>query len=199
MPHGQRPPARRGPRRELLALVKIGIVAAQPSTMRADDGANPRIFMAMANDGLFAVGRATPGPRLHAALTTMVTGVIVALASGFTSTGVLGRRDIGTLSGVSRHQSVDGVISSAHAPVIAASVPHAVGAGDPDPVCAVSLFLMASPVARDGAAGHLEAVGINLYFGVTVGDGAGFRHNRGSCLSQESSPPDLMMIDLEGW
>jgi APA family basic amino acid/polyamine antiporter len=85
--------------RLLAPLVKIGIVAGLTSTMVVQMMAQPRIFMSMAQDGLLPAWAG----RIHSKyrtphLTTMVTGSIVALASGFTSISVLGNLvSIGTL------------------------------------------------------------------------------------------------------
>jgi APA family basic amino acid/polyamine antiporter len=85
--------------RLLAPLVKIGIVAGLTSTMVVQMMAQPRIFMSMAQDGLLPAWAG----RIHSKyrtphLTTMATGGIVALASGFTSISVLGNLvSIGTL------------------------------------------------------------------------------------------------------
>ena len=83
----------------LSLMVKIGIVAGLSSTMVVQMMAQPRILMAMANDGLLP----SWASRIHTTfrtphLTTIATGVIVALASGFTPIAVLGELvSIGTL------------------------------------------------------------------------------------------------------
>jgi APA family basic amino acid/polyamine antiporter len=83
----------------LALLVKVGIVAGLSSTMVVQMMAQPRIFMAMANDGLLPPWASRVHPRFRTPhLTTIVTGVIVATASGFTSIDVLGELvSIGTL------------------------------------------------------------------------------------------------------
>jgi len=83
----------------LALLVKIGIVAGLTSTMVVQMMAQPRIFMAMANDGLFPSWAARVHPRFRTPhVMTMVTGAVVALASGFTPIAVLGELvSIGTL------------------------------------------------------------------------------------------------------
>jgi APA family basic amino acid/polyamine antiporter len=85
--------------RALSLLVKIGIVAGLTSTMVVQMMAQPRIFMAMANDGLLPAWAGSIHPRFKTPyVTTMITGVVVALASGFTSISVLGSLvSIGTL------------------------------------------------------------------------------------------------------
>jgi APA family basic amino acid/polyamine antiporter len=80
-------------------LVKVAIIAGLTSTMVVQMMAQPRIFMSMAQDGLLPawVGRVHPRFRTPH-LTTLVTGLIVALAAGFTPIGVLGHLvSIGTL------------------------------------------------------------------------------------------------------
>ncbi|HEX7841051.1 MAG TPA: amino acid permease [Kofleriaceae bacterium] len=80
-------------------LVKIGILAGLSSTMVVQMMAQPRIFMAMSQDGLLPpwAGRVHPRHRTpHTA--TLITGAIVAIASGFTPIAVLGELvSIGTL------------------------------------------------------------------------------------------------------
>jgi basic amino acid/polyamine antiporter, APA family len=80
-------------------LVKIGILAGLSSTMVVQMMAQPRIFMAMSQDGFLPswASRVHPGYRTpHIA--TLVTGTIVAIASGFTPIAVLGELvSIGTL------------------------------------------------------------------------------------------------------
>jgi APA family basic amino acid/polyamine antiporter len=85
--------------RVLATLVKIGIIAGLSSTMVVQMLAQPRIFMAMAQDGLLPAWAGRIHPRFHTPhVTTIVTGVIVALAAGFTPIGVLGELvSIGTL------------------------------------------------------------------------------------------------------
>jgi len=80
-------------------LVKIGIIAGLSSTMVVQMMAQPRIFMAMAQDGLLPAWAG----RVHARYrtphrATIITGIIVAIASGFTPIAVLGQLvSIGTL------------------------------------------------------------------------------------------------------
>jgi APA family basic amino acid/polyamine antiporter len=83
----------------LSLLVKVGIIAGLSSTMVVQMMAQPRIFMAMANDGLLPAWAGKIHPRFRTPhFTTILTGVTVALASGFTPIGVLGRLvSIGTL------------------------------------------------------------------------------------------------------
>jgi APA family basic amino acid/polyamine antiporter len=80
-------------------LVKVGIVAGLTSTMVVQMLAQPRIFMSMAQDGLLPEWAGRIHPRYRTPhLTTLVTGVIVAAAAGFTPIGVLGNLvSIGTL------------------------------------------------------------------------------------------------------
>jgi len=88
-----------GVMRAMSLLVKIGILAGLSSTMVVQMMAQPRIFMAMSQDGLLPgwAGRVHPRYRTpHTA--TLITGGIVAIASGFTPIAVLGELvSIGTL------------------------------------------------------------------------------------------------------
>jgi len=80
-------------------ILKIGIIAGLTSTMVVQMLAQPRIFMAMSRDGLLPAWMSRLHPRFRTPhLTTIVTGLIVALAAGFTPIGVLGHLvSIGTL------------------------------------------------------------------------------------------------------
>ena len=80
-------------------VVKIGIIAGLTSTMVVQMLAQPRIFMAMAQDGLLPAWAGRIHPRFRTPhLTTLVTGAIVAVAAGFTPISVLGNLvSIGTL------------------------------------------------------------------------------------------------------
>jgi APA family basic amino acid/polyamine antiporter len=83
----------------MAVLVKIGIVAGLTSTMVVQMLAQPRIFMAMAQDGLLPSWAGRIHPRFRTPhLTTLITGVIVAAAAGITPISVLGELvSIGTL------------------------------------------------------------------------------------------------------
>ena len=80
-------------------LVKIGILAGLTSTMVVQMMAQPRIFMAMSSDGLLPAWMGRVHPRFGTPhLTTIATGVVVALAAGLTPIAVLGHMvSIGTL------------------------------------------------------------------------------------------------------
>jgi APA family basic amino acid/polyamine antiporter len=80
-------------------LVKIGILAGLTSTMVVQMMAQPRIFMAMSNDGLLPAWMGRVHPRFGTPhLTTVATGVVVSLAAGLTPIAVLGHMvSIGTL------------------------------------------------------------------------------------------------------
>jgi APA family basic amino acid/polyamine antiporter len=80
-------------------VVKLGAILGLSSTIIVQMMAQPRIFFSMANDGLLPAWAATIHPRFRTPhITTMITGGIVAVASGFTSIGVLGELvSIGTL------------------------------------------------------------------------------------------------------
>ncbi len=81
------------------SIVKLGAIAGLSSTIIVQMVAQPRIFMSMAQDGLLPRWAGVIHPRFQTPhVTTVITGVIVALAAGFTSIGVLGELvSIGTL------------------------------------------------------------------------------------------------------
>lgn len=85
--------------RAMAGLVKIGVLAGLSSTMVVQMMAQPRIFMAMSEDGLLPAWAGRIHPRFRTPhLTTALTGVVVALAAGFTPIAVLGHMvSIGTL------------------------------------------------------------------------------------------------------
>jgi APA family basic amino acid/polyamine antiporter len=80
-------------------VVKLGAVMGLSSTIIVQMMAQPRIFYSMANDGLLPAWAAKVHPRLGTPhVTTLITGVIVTLAAGFTPIDVLGELvSIGTL------------------------------------------------------------------------------------------------------
>ena len=87
----------------LLALmpfvVKLGAIMGLSSTIIVQMMAQPRIFFAMGKDGLLPAWAAAIHPRFRTPhVTTLITGGIVMLASGFTAIDVLGELvSIGTL------------------------------------------------------------------------------------------------------
>jgi APA family basic amino acid/polyamine antiporter len=85
--------------RAMAGLIKIGVLAGLSSTIVVQMMAQPRIFMAMSEDGLLPAWAGRIHPRFRTPhLTTALTGVVVALAAGFTPIGVLGHMvSIGTL------------------------------------------------------------------------------------------------------
>jgi basic amino acid/polyamine antiporter, APA family len=80
-------------------VVKLGAIMGLSSTIIVQMMAQPRIFYAMSQDGLLPEWASRIHPRYRTPhLTTVLTGAIVMLASGFTSIGVLGELvSIGTL------------------------------------------------------------------------------------------------------
>jgi APA family basic amino acid/polyamine antiporter len=80
-------------------LVTVGGLAALSSVMVVMMLAQPRIFLAMSKDGLLPGWAGRVHPRFHTPhISTIVTGVVVALAAGFTPIGTLGSLvSIGTL------------------------------------------------------------------------------------------------------
>ena len=80
-------------------LVTVGGLAALSSVMVVMMLAQPRIFLAMSRDGLLPAWAGRVHPRFHTPhLSTIVTGIVVALAAGLTPIGTLGSLvSIGTL------------------------------------------------------------------------------------------------------
>jgi APA family basic amino acid/polyamine antiporter len=80
-------------------LITVGVLAGLSSVMVVMMLAQPRIFLAMGNDGLLPAWTRTIHPRFRTPhISTLVTGVVVALAAGFTGIGTLGSLvSIGTL------------------------------------------------------------------------------------------------------
>jgi basic amino acid/polyamine antiporter, APA family len=83
----------------LTLLLTVGALAALSSVMVVMMLAQPRIFLAMARDGLLPQWAARVHPRFKTPhISTIVTGVAVALAAGLTPIGTLGTLvSIGTL------------------------------------------------------------------------------------------------------
>jgi APA family basic amino acid/polyamine antiporter len=80
-------------------LVTVGALAGLSSVMLVMMMAQPRIFMAMAKDGLLPQWAARVHPRYNTPhVSTLVTGAVVALAAGLTPISTLGELvNIGTL------------------------------------------------------------------------------------------------------
>jgi APA family basic amino acid/polyamine antiporter len=80
-------------------VVKFGAIMGLSSTIIVQMMAQPRIFHAMSQDGLLPAWASRIHPRFRTPhLTTVITGAIVMVSSGFTSIGVLGELvSIGTL------------------------------------------------------------------------------------------------------
>ncbi|MCC7416051.1 MAG: amino acid permease [Acidobacteria bacterium] len=83
----------------MVMLVELGAIAGLSSVMVVMMMAQPRIFYAMAKDGLLPPFAKKIHPRFRTPhITSMITGLIVALAAGFTPIGALGELvSIGTL------------------------------------------------------------------------------------------------------
>jgi basic amino acid/polyamine antiporter, APA family len=87
------------PMSALRILVTLGALAGLTSVMLVMMMAQPRIFLAMARDGLLPPFAAKIHPRFRTPhITTVLTGIAVALAAGFSGIAVLGALvNIGTL------------------------------------------------------------------------------------------------------
>jgi len=85
--------------RAMTMLVELGAIAGLSSVMVVMMMAQPRIFYSMAKDGLLPPFAKRIHPRFRTPhITSIITGVGVSLASGFTPIGILGEMvSIGTL------------------------------------------------------------------------------------------------------
>jgi APA family basic amino acid/polyamine antiporter len=88
-----------GPMAVLRILVTLGALAGLTSVMLVMMMAQPRIFLAMARDGLLPPWAGKIHPRFRTPhVTTVLTGVVVGVSAGFSTIGVLGALvNIGTL------------------------------------------------------------------------------------------------------
>jgi APA family basic amino acid/polyamine antiporter len=88
-----------GPMAVVKVLVTVGALAGLSSVMVVMMLAQPRIFLSMSKDGLMPEWAGRVHPRFHTPhISTIVTGVVVALAAGLTPIGTLGTLvSIGTL------------------------------------------------------------------------------------------------------
>ncbi len=85
--------------RAMTMLVEVGAISGLSSVMVVMMMAQPRIFYSMANDGLLPPFAKKIHPKFRTPhVTSIITGVVVALAAGFTPIGALGELvSIGTL------------------------------------------------------------------------------------------------------
>ena len=147
-------------------VVKLGAIMGLSSTIIVQMMAQPRIFFAMGKDGLLPAWASTIHPRFRTPhVTTMITGGIVMLASGFTPIGVLGELvSIGTLFAfvivVDRRDR-----AAPDAPGSAAAVQDAVRAGVADRVRArVAALMLALPWSTWERLIIWMAIGLVIYF-----------------------------------
>jgi APA family basic amino acid/polyamine antiporter len=80
-------------------LVELGAIAGLSSVMVVMMMAQPRIFYSMANDGLLPPFAKKIHPKFRTPhITSIITGIAVSIAAGFTPIGILGQLvSIGTL------------------------------------------------------------------------------------------------------
>ena len=85
--------------RAMTMLVEVGAISGLSSVMVVMMMAQPRIFYSMANDGLLPPFAKKIHPKYRTPhVTSIITGVVVAIAAGFTPIGALGELvSIGTL------------------------------------------------------------------------------------------------------
>ncbi len=131
-------------------LVKLGVVAGLTSTMVVQMMAQPRIFMSMSRDGLLPEWAGRIHPRFRTPhITTMITGGVVAVASGFTPISVLrqSRQHRHALRVCGRLARRVGL--APHAAESPSSLSDSMGAGCADRIGSRRAPVDAEPAARD--------------------------------------------------
>ena len=111
-------------------LVKLGAIAGLSSVMVVMMMGQPRIFYSMAHDGLLPAWARKIHPRFRTPhVTTIVTGIAVAIAASLTPIGILGR--------AGEHRHADGLRDRVHRDFVPAETASGPGAAVPDAVGAV--------------------------------------------------------------
>ena len=126
--------------RVMTMLVELGAIAGLSSVMVVMMMAQPRIFYSMANDGLLPPFAKKIHPKFRTPhITSIITGVVVAIAAGFTPIGIARRAGEHRHAAGVRHRVDRHHLPAPPAAGSRAAVPDAVRAVRADPVGAGQL------------------------------------------------------------